>query len=101
VGDHYCSLLTEAQEIGRVDGRFASAFEPDGAGRTERCLGRTPAEFAAMLWEDRPGAPPTGLVLNAPHWYAAGFRAGLAEARRASLTVRHRPAVCRVGRRRP
>jgi hypothetical protein len=76
----YLQLLEEAQEIGRMDGRFAAAFEAPGSPvpDTTRCLGRTPAEFAALLWEGLPGSPPSGLELNAPAWYAAGFAEGLA-----------------------
>jgi hypothetical protein len=76
----YCDLLDEARELGRMDGRFAAAFESPGTpvGDGPRCLGRTQAEFAALLWEDRPGAPAAGLELNAPAWYAAGFAEGLA-----------------------
>ena len=76
----YRDMLEEAQELGRLDGRFAAAFEPPGdlVGDGVRCLGRTPADFAALLWEGRPGSPPTGLELNAPAWYAAGFAEGLA-----------------------
>jgi hypothetical protein len=75
----YRQLLEEAREIGRADGRFAAAFEPSGAGadRHPRCLGRTPAEFARLLWEGRPGTPPVGLEVNAPLWYATGFAEGL------------------------
>jgi hypothetical protein len=75
----YQQLLEEAREIGRADGRFAAAFEPPGAGadRHPRCLGRAPAEFARLLWEDRPGTPPAGLEVNAPLWYATGFAEGL------------------------
>ena len=77
----YHELLEEAQELGRADGAFAAAFEPPGsvASRPERCLGRTPAEFARLLW-DGPGEPPSGLEVNAPLWYAAGFAEALAEA---------------------
>jgi hypothetical protein len=76
----YRQLLEEAQELGRADGRFAAKFEPPGAviGDSPRCLGRTPAEFAVLLWEGRPGTPPSGLELNAPLWYASGFGEGLA-----------------------
>jgi hypothetical protein len=79
----YRELLQEALELGRADGRFAAAFEPAGTGapRGDRCLGRTPGAFARLLWERRPGTPPVGLELNAPHWYAAGFDQGLAEGR--------------------
>jgi hypothetical protein len=77
----YQQLLQEAREIGRADGRFAAAFEgPDGpAGHGDRCLGRTPSAFAELLWEGRPGTPPSGLVVNAPLWYATGFAEGLRE----------------------
>jgi hypothetical protein len=76
----YVELLEEARELGRIDGRFAAAFEPSGTtvGRLERCLGRTPADFARLLWEGRPGTPPAGLEVNAPSWYATGFAEGLA-----------------------
>jgi len=76
----YRQLLKEAQELGRLDGRFAAAFEDPSStvGDCGRCLGRTPAEFARLLWEDRPGTPQSGLELNAPLWYATGFAEGLA-----------------------
>jgi hypothetical protein len=82
----YRQLLEEAQELGRLDGRFAAAFEPTGSAAegSGRCLGRTPAEFAALLWEHRRGDPPAGLEINAPSWYAVGFEDGLAT-RRAEL----------------
>jgi hypothetical protein len=80
----YAELLEEAWELGRADGRFAAAFEPAGTALAtgERCLGRTPAEFANLLWEHRPGNPPSGLEGNAPLWYATGFAEGLAQERR-------------------
>ncbi|HLM05206.1 MAG TPA: hypothetical protein VK402_08485 [Blastococcus sp.] len=76
----YAQLLEEAQELGRQDGAFAATLDlPEtGAPTGERCLGRTPAEFARLLWEDRPGTPPSGLEVNAPLWYATGFAEGLA-----------------------
>ena len=82
----YRQLLEEALEIGRLDGRFAADFEPTctAADVSGRCLGRTPAEFAGLLWDHRPGSPPAGLEVNAPSWYAVGFRDGLA-IRRAEL----------------
>lgn len=82
----YRQLLEQAQDLGRVDGAFAAAFEPPGsaAGSGARCRGRTPADFARLLWESRPGTPPTGLELNAPLWYAAGFAEGLAAGARRS-----------------
>jgi hypothetical protein len=77
----YRQLLEEAQELGRLDGSFAAAFERSGTPVSDspRCLGRTPAELASLLWEDRPGSPPSGLELNAPIWYATGFAEGLAD----------------------
>jgi len=76
----YAALLEEAQELGRLDGALAAALEvPDtGIPTGERCLGRTPPEFARLLWEGRPGDPPTGLEVNAPLWYATGFAEGVA-----------------------
>jgi hypothetical protein len=76
----YRRLLEEARELGRADGRFAAAFEPPVTSYegSPRSLGRTPAEFARLLWEDRPGTPPAGLEVNAPLWYATGFTEGLA-----------------------
>ncbi|MGY1804229.1 hypothetical protein ACI78T_13215 [Blastococcus sp. SYSU D00922] len=74
----YQRLLDEAWELGRLDGLFAAAFEPAGSAPSDRCLGRTPEAFARLLWEGRPGSPPSGLEANAPLWYATGFREGLA-----------------------
>jgi hypothetical protein len=76
----YQQLLEEAQELGRMDGGLAAAFEPAGTVLpfNGRSLGRTPAEFARLLWQDLPGEPPSGLELNAPLWYASGFAEGLA-----------------------
>jgi hypothetical protein len=95
MADTYRDLLDEARELGRLDGRFAAAFESCDAGAgTDRCLGRTPEEFARLLWEGRPGTPPTGLEVNAPLWYAAGFTEGLARAaapeRRTARTLLYR-----------
>jgi hypothetical protein len=92
----YRQLLEEAHELGRADGRFAAAFEPAGGvvEGSPRCLGRTPAEFARLLWEDRPGSPPSGLEQNAPLWYATGFaeglQAGAAQRRRTTTTLQLR-----------
>jgi hypothetical protein len=85
----YRQLLEEALELGRADGRFAAAFETSGhpAEAGPRCLGRTPEEFARLLWHG-PGEPPSGLEVNAPLWYATGFAKGLAEA-----PARSRPAA--------
>ena len=74
----YRQLLVEALEVGRADGRFAAAFESSPGTTGDRCLGRTPDEFARLLWGDRPGLP-AGLEQNAPLWYATGYAEGLAE----------------------
>jgi hypothetical protein len=87
----YRQLLEEARELGRLDGRLAAAFEPPGAEVTvDRCLGRTPEEFARLLWERAAGAPPSGLEVNAPLWYATGFAEGLAAGRRGTLDLQLR-----------
>jgi hypothetical protein len=90
----YLQLLEEALELGRLDGRFAAAFETAGAVAGHRCLGRDPAAFARLLWEGRPGSPPSGLEVNAPLWYATGFCEGLAAASvpagRSMRTLSHR-----------
>jgi hypothetical protein len=89
----YHRLLALAYDLGRADGRFARAFEAPGSDRSDDCCaGRTPQQFAALLWAGRPGAAPSGLGVNAPLWYAAGFREGLAdrvEAREAGRTLAH------------
>jgi len=86
----YGDLLQAAWSLGRADGLFAAAFEPDIAPRpaTDVSQGRDPEEFAAELWGDQPGPPPSGLVLNAPLWYADGFVNGLADERRRIATRR-------------
>jgi hypothetical protein len=91
----YRQLLGIALELGRTDGRFAAAFEAPGSrdGQTARCLGRSPEEFARLLW-GRPGEPPAGLQVNAPLWYATGFSEGLAEG-----TAQARDAVRAAARR--
>ena len=92
----YLSLLEEALELGRLDGRFAAAIEPttSSAERAGRSFGRTPEEFAALLWGHFPGNPPAGLELNAPRWYAVGFTEGL-EARRRELRADRNRRVLR------
>jgi hypothetical protein len=76
----YQNLLHTAYVRGRDDGVFAARFEPGEcmAPVGPVCQGRTPADFARALWSHRPGEPPGGLELNAPHWYARGFADGVA-----------------------
>lgn len=80
----YLALLEVAHSLGRSDGGLAAQLEPAGstAPQSALCRGREPGEFARLLWADLPGAPPSGLRLNAPLWYAHGFAEGLAAARR-------------------
>ena len=92
----YLHLLEVAHSLGSADGGLAASIEPAEPvdPRSTSCRGREPGEFARLLWGDRPGAPPSGLRLNAPLWYAHGFAEGLAAERR-----RAEPAG--VGRPRP
>jgi hypothetical protein len=80
----YRELLDSAYVRGWDDGSFAARFEPgedvDPAGPV--CQGRTPGDFARLLWGSRPGRPPAGLELNAPLWYASGFAEAVALAGR-------------------
>jgi hypothetical protein len=80
----YGDLLEVAWSLGRADGLFAALFEPTDAPapHTPVCQGRDPDEFAAELWGEQPSPPPSGLVGNAPIWYADGFATGLADERR-------------------
>ena len=75
----YLRLLEVSYSLGRADGGLGARIEPEGsvAPQSTRCQGREPEEFARLLWADRPGAPPSGLELNAPLWYAHGFAEGL------------------------
>ena len=93
----YLSLLEEALELGRLDGWFAAAFEPTTSSteRADRSFGRTPEEFAALLWGHLSGSPPAGLEQNAPRWYAIGFAEGV-EARRRELRAAERTRTRRV-----
>jgi hypothetical protein len=80
----YLSLLEVAHALGHADGGLAAWVEPaDSVGpQSAYCRGREPEEFARLLWADRPGAPPSGLRVNAPLWYTDGFAEGLAAERR-------------------
>jgi hypothetical protein len=89
----YRDLLHTAYALGRVDGLLAADFEAqESVGpSTACCRGRDPADFARYLWPLSDGKPPTGLEVNAPHWYARGFEEALSDARPASGD--HRPSV--------
>ena len=85
----YLQLLEAARSLGRADGGLAAQVEPAGSvgPQSTCCRGREPEEFARLLWADRPGAPPSGLRVNAPLWYAHGFSEGLAVERRHAVTA--------------
>jgi len=76
----YERLLRDAYDKGLLDGRAAAARGVyDADAESDACSGLGPQQLAASLWRRRPGRPPPGLPLNGARWYAAGYRAGLAE----------------------
>ena len=76
----YERLLRDAYDRGLADGRAAAALGLHAAdAASEACRGLGPQQLAAQLWKRRPGRPPADLPLNGCRWYAAGYRAGLAE----------------------
>jgi hypothetical protein len=78
----YSAVLEDAYGLGYADGRLAALVDdapPDP--ETPTCRGRTDAELAAYLWADLPGDPPSGVEVNARHWYLAGLTEGMAAAR--------------------
>ena len=77
----YSELLQAAYDLGRVDGMVASDFEAPGTvdQLSSTCRGRTPGQFARLLWGNQPGEPPSGLEVNAPRWYLRGLAEALAE----------------------
>ena len=88
-------LLEVAHALGHADGGLAASIEPAGPvdPQPTSCRGREPGEFARLLWADRPGAPPSGLRLNAPLWYAQGFADALADERRPAADRWRDPAA--------
>ena len=88
----YRDLLEAARLLGHSDGCWAVRADLDAPPGTPppACGGRSPEEFARLLWGRRPGAPPSGLELNAPLWYADGFAEALvAERARADRRDAH------------
>jgi hypothetical protein len=78
----YSAVLEDAYGLGYADGRLAALVDdapPDP--ETPTCRGRTDAELARYLWADLPGEPPSGVEVNARHWYLAGLTEGMAAAR--------------------
>jgi hypothetical protein len=71
--------LETARALGRADGRIAFEVEPDGepGALGSWCHGRGPDDFARLVWDDGAGTAPAGVRLNAPLWYALGFREAL------------------------
>jgi hypothetical protein len=79
----YLRALETAHALGRADGLLAVQLElEDGpAAMSSRCHGLDPEDFAGRIWGAGAGTPPTGVLLNAPLWYAHGFREAVAIAR--------------------
>ncbi len=95
----YERLLRDAYDLGVVDGRAAAARGLyDAYAEDDACRGLGPEQLAAHLWRRRPGRPPPGLPLNGSRWYAAGFRAGLAEQASHGALTRPRVAATRGAR---
>ncbi len=78
----FLRALGVARELGRTDGRLAAGFEPPGepAPIGPWCHGLAPEDLARLVWDGGEGSVPAGLALNAPLWYAQGFRETLAGA---------------------
>lgn len=75
--------LEAARALGRADGRMAFEFEPDEepAAVGSCCHGLGPEEFSRLVWDRGAETAPAGVRINAPLWYALGFREALASAR--------------------
>jgi hypothetical protein len=85
----YERLLRNAYDRGVADARAAAALGLHAAdAESEACRGLAPQQLAAQLWARRPSRPPAGLPLNGARWYAAGYRAGLAEYASCALVPR-------------
>ncbi|SDD48130.1 hypothetical protein SAMN05660690_4320 [Geodermatophilus telluris] len=97
--------LEAALALGRADGRLAVDLEPDGepAPVGPWCHGLDPEGLARLVWGPDGGPAPAGVVLNAPLWYAQGFREALAcaRARRAGRPCAPARAAVPVPRRPP
>ncbi|MGR7027090.1 hypothetical protein [Geodermatophilus sp. URMC 62] len=79
----FLRALEAARALGRADGLLAAGFEPAGepAATGSCCHGLDPDDLARLVWDAGAGTPPAGVRLDAPLWYAQGFREGLAGAR--------------------
>ena len=83
----YRRALEAARALGRADGRREADLlgdlpaDPGPAAVAPWCRGLDPERFAALVWGTTDGPSPAGVVLNAPLWYALGFREALAVAR--------------------
>jgi hypothetical protein len=90
----YGRALLTAFEMGRADGLIAASLGIEvrtGHLRAERWRGRSPEAFAHYLWAGRADPAPSALEVNAPLWYAAGYREGLQDpSARTPLVVPHR-----------
>ena len=76
----FLRALEAAQALGRADGRLAVELEPVGepAPVGSWCHGLDPEGLARLVWDVAAAPPPAGVVVNAPLWYAQGFREALA-----------------------
>ena len=86
--------LESARALGRADGHAADDIEPEEQPVVVGpwCHGLGPDDFSRLVWGGA-GSAPAGVRLNAPLWYALGFREGLASARarRGGRLVVHHP----------
>jgi hypothetical protein len=75
--------LEAACALGRADGVLAVEVdldeEPVAMGAW--CHGLDPEGLARHVWDAAAGTPPASVRLNAPWWYAHGFREALLGAR--------------------
>jgi hypothetical protein len=94
----YVRALETAYALGRADGLLAVQLETveEPAAMSSWCHGLDPDDFAGHVWGAGAGTPPAGVRLNAPLWYAHGFREAVAGARPPSSDTRsgeHRQAT--------
>jgi hypothetical protein len=75
--------LEAACALGRADGLLAVEVDPidEPFAASPFCHGLDPEDLARHVWGAAAGDPPAAVRLNAPAWYAHGFRDALASAR--------------------
>ena len=79
----YLRALETAHALGRADGFLAVRLDmvEEPGTMSSWCHGLGPDDFADHVWGAGAGSPPAGVRLNAPQWYAHGFREAVASAR--------------------